>query len=576
MLRDKIVFTVTGKLQELLLREDNLTLDKAVKICRAFEQSNRQVKEFRESATLPSSSTSVNKITQNSETKTPGGKKGSQMNKTSHKGREKLKFNCKFCGYKHEKQRDKCPAWGKTCDNCKGLNHFKSKCKNIHALNQSNDNEEDSDDQWLMAVSNGTDSVTATLTLNDIDVKFQLDTAADVNTICQRHVRQHQVSPTTVRLNMWNKTNLKPLGETRLKVKNPRTSSESEIKFIVVPNGFTNLLGLNTIQELGFITINKECFISQVSTPQLGDLGEATLRIDESVPPKVLPCRKVPIAIQDAVKEELDRLVNKGVLVPVTETTEWVSQMAVVHKPNGKLRICIDPQPLNAALKREHYRLPVLDDVLPKLKDAKIFSKLDVKEAYWHVRLDEASSKLTTMITPFGRYMWKRLPFGLKVSSEIFQRKIDEALGDLDGVFNIVDDVVIVGCGNSDAEAQSDNQQKLAVTLKRCAEKNIILNEDKQETGLDEIIFHGHRITKDGVKVDEAKVQAIRDMPAPTDVEGVKRLCGMAQYMAKFLPNLAATLEPIRALTRKDTPFVWSKECEDAFNTLKKNLSLLA
>ena len=136
-----------------------------------------------------------------------------------------------------------------------------------------------------------------------------------------------------------------------------------------------------------------------------------------------------------------------------------------------------------------------------------------------------------------------------------------------------MDDVVIVGCGNSDAEAESDNQQKLAVALKRCAEKNIFLNEDKQQTGMDEIIFHGHRITKDGVKIDEAKVQAIRDMPAPTDVEGVKRLCGTAQYMVKFLPNFATTLELIRALTRKDTPFVWSKECEDAFNTLKKNLS---
>ena len=85
MLRDKIVFTVTGKLQELILREDNLTLDKVVKICKTFEQPNRQVKEFRESTTLPSSSTSVKKITQNSETKTPGGKKGSQMNKTLHK-----------------------------------------------------------------------------------------------------------------------------------------------------------------------------------------------------------------------------------------------------------------------------------------------------------------------------------------------------------------------------------------------------------------------------------------------------------------------------------------------------------
>ena len=155
-----------------------------------------------------------------------------------------------------------------------------------------------------------------------------------------------------------------------------------------------------------------------------------------------------------------------------------------------------------------------------------------------------------------------------------FPAQIDEALRDLDSVFNIVDDdVVISGCGSSDAEPQSDNQQKLAETLKRCAEKNIILNKDKQQTGLDEIIFHGYRTTKDDVEVYEAKVQAIRDVPAPTDVEGVNHLRGMAQYMAKFLPNLVATLEPIRVLTRKDNPFVWPKECGDAFSTLKKNLS---
>ena len=240
--------------------------------------------------------------------------------------------------------------------------------------------------------------------------------------------------------------------------------------------------------------------------------------------------------------------------------------MAVVHKPSGKLRICIDPQPLNAALKREHYKLPVFDDVLPKLNDAKVFSKLDVREAYWHVRLDEESSKLITMITPFGRYRWKRLSFGLKESklSEIFQRKLDEALGGLEGVFSVVDDVVVAGCGQTMEEAQIDNQQELTKTLKRCSEKNIVLNEDKQQTGLTEITFHGHRITKDGVKADEAKVQAIRDMPAPTDVAGVKRLCGMVQYMSRFLPDLAETIEPIRALTRKDTPFVWSMECKNA------------
>ena len=146
----------------------------------------------------------------------------------------------------------------------------------------------------------------------------------------------------------------------------------------------------------------------------------------------------------------------------------WVSQMAVVHKPSGKLRICIDPEPLNAELKREHYKLPVFDDVVPKLKDAKVFSELDVREAYWHVRLDKESSKLTTMITPFGRYRWKRLPFGLKVSSEIFQHTLDEALGGLKGVFSVFDDVVVARCDQTMEEAQIDNQQKLTKTLKMC------------------------------------------------------------------------------------------------------------
>ena len=93
------------------------------------------------------------------------------------------------------------------------------------------------------------------------------------------------------------------------------------------------------------------------------------------------------------------------------------------------------------------------------------------------------------MITPFGRYRWRRLPFGLKVSSDIFQRKLDKALEGLEGVFSVVDDVLIAGCGQTVNEAQIDNQRKLAETLKRCAEKNIVLNEDKQQTGLTKITF---------------------------------------------------------------------------------------
>ena len=153
------------------------------------------------------------------------------------------------------------------------------------------------------------------------------------------------------------------------------------------------------------ITVNDNCLIANLdTTSDLGDLGTVNLKIDKDVRPKILPSRKIPSALQSKVKQELDNLVKRNVIFLVNEPTKWVSQMAVVKKPNGDLRICIDPQPLNAVLQGKHYKLPTVDDVLPKLNGAEVFTKLDVKQAYWHVKLDEQSSKLTTLITPYGRY----------------------------------------------------------------------------------------------------------------------------------------------------------------------------
>ena len=155
---------------------------------------------------------------------------------------------------------------------------------------------------------------------------------------------------------------------------------------------------------MGLLTINKENLIADVTsyTSQLGNLGEAKLHVNSNVTPRVLPCRNLPFALQEDIKNELDRQVEIRVLAPVEEPTEWVSQMAVVKKPDGSLRICLDPQPLNEALQRTHYRLQTFNDVLPTLNNAKIFSKLDVKYAFWHVQLNSQYSLLTTMITRFG------------------------------------------------------------------------------------------------------------------------------------------------------------------------------
>ena len=154
------------------------------------------------------------------------------------------------------------------------------------------------------------------------------------------------------------------------------------------------------------------------------------------------------------------------------------------------------------------------------------------------------------------------------MSIEIFQRKIDEALGNLKGVFNIVDEIIVVGCGSTDAKAADDNQRNLSDTLERCSERNIILNEEKQQTGLNEIAFHCHRITSEGAKVDETKVEAIHItclLPLTWRVS-IRRICGMAQYMSRFIPDLPGTLESTRILTRKGVPVVWSNECENAFD----------
>ena len=166
-----------------------------------------------------------------------------------------------------------------------------------------------------------------------------------------------------------------------MEILNPKNTQVSEADFIVVPNDFSCLLGLKTVHEMGLFTINKENFITEVTsdTSQLGNLGEARLHVNSNVTPRGLPCRNLPFALQEDVKNELDRLGEIGVLAPVEE---WVSQMAVVTKPDGLLRICIDPQPLNEALQREHYRLPIFNDVLPTLNNAKIFSKLDVKQPF--------------------------------------------------------------------------------------------------------------------------------------------------------------------------------------------------
>ena len=167
-----------------------------------------------------------------------------------------------------------------------------------------------------------------------------------------------------------------------------------------------------------------------------------------------------------------------------------MSSLVLVNKPN-KLRICIDPQDLNKALQRAHYPLPTIEEVATRLSKARVFSVLDAKNGFWQVQLDNESSYLTTFNTPFDRYRWLRLPFGIKTAPEEYQRRIHESLQNLNGIEDIVDDILCVGEGDTYESAVEDHDKNLIALLERCREKNIKLNPKKLQLRKQEVPYSG-------------------------------------------------------------------------------------
>ena len=144
-----------------------------------------------------------------------------------------------------------------------------------------------------------------------------------------------------------------------------------------------------------------------------------------------------------------------------------MSAPTIVNKPSAKngLRLCIDSRPLNTALKCSEYPIPNVDQLLTEIGNAKVFTLADIKSAFWHVLLDESSSLLTTFNTPVGRMKWNRMPFGISVAPEEFQRRIDESLEGLEGTKAIADDILIWGDGNTVEEATSNHDAQLSALL---------------------------------------------------------------------------------------------------------------
>ena len=198
----------------------------------------------------------------------------------------------------------------------------RSKVQTLNCTEDNYDNSESTQDEaWLRGVQNtGRSTIRAKMLVNDCEVNFEIDSGAEVNIIQQKFFLKSQVKPTTLSLTMWNDSSEKPPGEASLNLTNPKMGETTKTDFIVVSNKFNNLLGVAFVQHM----VNKQNFtVGQVAVSDLGDLGEVHLYTDT----RVLPCRTIPIALRDCVKQVIDRMVSTGIIEPVDKPTEWVSQM---------------------------------------------------------------------------------------------------------------------------------------------------------------------------------------------------------------------------------------------------------
>ena len=133
------------------------------------------------------------------------------------------------------------------------------------------------------------------------------------------------------------------------------------------------------------------------------------------------------------------------VIERVEEPTEWVNSMVVMTKKNGAIRVCLDPRDLNRAVKHQHYKLPTREEIMAQLAGPKIFSKMDASQGFWQLTLTEESSKLSTFNTPFGQYMYKRLPFGISAAPGIYHKKVHEIFEGIPNVDISMDDIIVWG-----------------------------------------------------------------------------------------------------------------------------------
>ena len=384
-----------------------------------------------------------------------------------------------------------------------------------------------------------------------------IDTGAAVSLLPQtlaEALKLGKPQPTAQRLISYGGVQIPTIGRLKnIKVKVGKLSTR--LNFIVVVRG-QPILGRDSIAKLNLITLNVNAIEAQ---------APETIVVSADAQPRFCKPRKLPFALEEPVKQELLRLEGEGIITPV-DNSDWATPIVVVHKSNGKVRVCGDYQAtVNPFIPKSVTAGLDIDDTLARLADCDKFSKIDLKDAYLHVPLDDPSQKYTVISTPFGLYKYRFLPLGIKSAPHIFQSKMEKLLMGLKGVFIHLDDVLLA------TSSDKEHETTLAEILRRLKTANLPVNETKSVYNRTSVYHLGYLIEKNTIKPDPEKIEVLLNVKEPKDCKEIQRFLGAVGFYSKFIPQFADLAQPLREVMLSDE-FTWGAEQRASFEGLKTTL----
>ena len=564
-IRDKIVVGMLDKELSMKLQlDEELTLVKTVQHVKQKEMVKSQINKQKPQQEQQVDEVKKNKFFANSDT-----------------------ARCGKCGYGCANRV--CPAKGQKCRKCSRIGHFASQCraKQVNEVVIPSDSDDGDDAFFLEEVSIKSVNVPekskawfTNLEIENENVNFKVDPGADVVVMSYGNYKNMKIKPplekTNVVLSNASDDGLKVHG----KFKTNTILKNTKYNFtIYVANTKHNLLSRAVAEAMKIVKfLPSRAEVNEVKNSKplkpFGKFKGPDVHIalrDDAIPHNVYAPRRVPFSLMKPLRNKLNEMIETGVITEVTEPSDWCAGTVIQPKKNPKdendIRVCADLRGLNKSIKREQYILPTFEDICSKMKGCTVFSKIDLRSGFHQIPLDLESSYLTTFITPYGRFRYLRLPFGIASASEIFQRRMHEVLQGMDGVAVQQDDVCVGG------ENDEKHDTRLKDVMHRLEKLGAELSHHKCVFKVPSVEMTGHIFSADGVSAAPSKVEAIDNLPQPTNVSELRRVMGMINWLGSYIPHLATVTEPLNKLLKSSVEWSWGPDQIQAFDSIKKILT---